>query len=319
MTDSLLHNLTTTATGDLSLLAWAGWRLNVPSEWRPLKLSGTPDKGWMMVGNSEYACFSIHWQQLGKALADGEAWARDRLKRLGLLPDIAPPAARHFDACAWAHEVQTEEHKRTTHWYGCAHGAKLLLGVKINGVLRKTGSELVTDLVLPSLRTLPADAATPWAMYDLSFVTPPGFTLIHRHLFVGDVALKFGRGRGESLMLRQVYPGDLALARRSSERWLAAYPFVEHRRLNSSSAKTSPWTDTTGRGLIGVAREGCKRLGFPLGRLMPRWNRAIAAYDPTLNRLLIAEHSAGSPPDPAVSDAAINRMNEHAREVGFDA
>ncbi len=304
-----------TGRAGFSLLAWAGWQLQMPDDWRPLKLSGTPAKGWMMVGDAECAMFSIHWERpKAGALLDGQSWVAGRLRRHGVLPDGAPPAAEYFSACSWARGVQTEEDKQTTYWYGYAAPAELLLGLKINGVLPQAQLAQVTKRVLPTLRTSPADAPSTWAMYDLSFVAPPGFQLEKRHLFAGDVALEFRRGRRESLMLRQVYPGDLALGRRSYERWLAAYPFKQHRRLRSSGQKVEPWQEGLRQGVTGMLRRGRKRLGFPLGGLAPRWTSALAVHDQRLNRLLIAEHMATEETDGSVCAEAIGGMNQPWQE-----
>lgn len=314
MIGSASQNLEPSTVTAQGLLAWAGWQMRVPAEWRPLKLLGTADNGSMMVGDAMCACFSVHWQYSRRAISDGEAWARQRLKRLGLLPDPSPPAAERFSACTWAHGVQVEEDKQTTHWFGYAARANLLLGIKVNGVLPEDQRDLVTRLVLPSVQTSPSDRETSWAMYDLSFMTPPGFKLFRRHLYMGDVALEFRKGRRESLLLRQVYPGDLALARRDYERWLEAYPFNEHRSLRKSSVTTSTWHDPHHADLTGLRRRGRKRIPVPLGGIAPRWNHALAVHDQTLNRLLIAEHNSRDVPDDAVCERAISQMNLQMRE-----
>ena len=298
-----------------SLLAWAGWLLEMPREWQPLKLSGTPAKGRMMVGDATCALFSIQWERLKRGLGrDGRDWVAERIKQHGVLPEGTPPAAGHFSACGWAHGVQTEEDKQTTYWYGYSAPAELLVGVTVNGVLPAAVRARVTGEVLPSLRTTPANAESIWAMYDLSFTAPAGFQLMRRHLYSGDVALEFARDRRETLVLRQVYPGDLALERRPFERWLDAVPFPEHRRLRRADTTTEPWQHVTRSELAGVRRRGRKRLPWPLGWIAPRWTCALAAHDRRLNRLLIAEHRSAAEPDEAVAVAAVEKMNRSPRE-----
>lgn len=315
MNPACLHPQTPAADARRSLLAWAGWRLEVPEDWRPLQLLGTALKGQMIVGDAMCALFSIHWEHLTRGpMPDGQRWVAERLKRHGVLPDGEPPAADHFSACNWAHGVQSEEDKQTTYWYGYAASAELLLGLKVNGVLPAEQRAQVTGQVLPTLRTFSADAESTWAMYDLSFVIPAGFQLVQRHLFTGDVALEFRRNRDETLLVRQVYPGDLALERRSFERWMDIYPFTEHRRLRRSETTTQPWRLGARQELTGFRRLGRKRLGFPLGVMSPRWSCALAAHDRRLNRLLIAEHMASDQTDGVVCDAAVVRMNERYRE-----
>lgn len=264
----------------------------------------------MIVGDSVCAMFSIDWERPRRGtLADPRKWLSDRFKRLGVLPEGTPPAAGNFSACDWAHGVQSEEDKHTTYWYGYAEPAELVLGVKVNGVLPHRLRRQLVERVLPTLQTTPADAPTTWAMYDLSFQAPPGFHLARRHLFSGDVALEFHRGRSQTLMLRQVYPGELALQRRPYERWLDAYPFNVHRRLRASSIASESWRHASRDDLSGLCRRGRKCLPFPLGVVWPRHTHALAVHDRTLNRLLIAEHLSATEPDGSLCRSAILGMN----------
>ncbi len=297
------------------LLAWAGWRLLVPEDWRPLKLLGSPLKGQMIVGDADRALLSVQWERLPRhATHDGPRWVAQRLDRLGLQPDPSPPAAQRFSHCAWAHEVQTEEGKGTTYWLGYADHADLLLALKVNGVLPAAERRLVTRRVLPTLTAGDPSQGSLWAMYGLSFRAPAGFELARRHLFSGDVAMEFRRGQRERLMLRQVYPGDLALGRRSLERWLEAYPFLEHRRLRRGSVRLTPWRDADRPELVGQRRAARKRLPLPLGGLLPFWSSALAVHDRALNRLLIAEHLAPVEPDGSLVAAAVTQMNSSPAE-----
>lgn len=282
----------------------------MPEDWRPLKMLGTPAKGSMMIGDSECAMFSIHWQRRDRRTRDkGEQWVHDRLKKLGLTPDPAPPAAERFTACTWAQGVQTDEDKQTTHWFGYAESAGLFVGIKVNGVLPEDQLDRITHRVLPTLRTSPTDGESTWSMHEVSFVIPAGFELAQKHLFLGDVALEFIHGPNESLLVRQVYPGDLALQRRPFEKWLASYPFKEHRKLRRSNLRIDPWRLRHDPAMAGIHRRGDKRLPSPLGFASPRHTDARIIHDQALNRLLIAEHMSTNAPDGRVSEDAIARMN----------
>lgn len=305
------HHEDHTADESTSLLAWAGWQLDMPSEWFPLKLKGNAEKGSMMVGDDACAMFSLHWDRPGrKSVSDGQLWVDKRLKKLGLLPDQAPPAASNFTTCGWAYGVQSEEDKQTTYWFGYSEPAQLLLGVKVNGVLPQAQRDHITDHILPSLRATAADAETIWSMYNVSFVSPGGFRLFRKRLFAGDVVLEFIRGERERLMLRQVYPGKLALSRRSFDRWLEANPFLERRRLRKSSVTTEPWRHATHEGMTGTRRRGRKCIGFPLGFIRPLWTDACAVHDQVMDRLLIAEHLSPNDRDASVSETAVLQMNQ---------
>jgi len=293
-----------------SLLAWAGWQIWIPSEWQPLKLEGTPEKGQVIVGDDSCAIFILKWQRDAKArISDGQDWVADRLKQHGVLPELDPPGESHFTACGWTRGVQTEEEKETTHWYGYNAESQLLLGVTINGVLPQDVRRRVEGEVLPTLLTTAAGSESTWAMYDVSFCVPPGYRLLQRHLFSGDIALEFGRGTKETLLLRQVYPGELALGRRTRAQWLEAYPFKVHRRLRRHSARETAWRCDGRPELKGVERMAWKRLPVPMGWCTPRRTHSVAVHDGNLDRLLLAEHQAPREVDPRLCLRAIERMN----------
>lgn len=293
-----------------ALLAWAGWQVRIPHAWQPLKLEGTPSKGQVIVGDDTCAIFILKWERQKRDLAaEGRAWVAQRLRKLGLHGDEHPPASAHFTACGWAHEVQTEEEKKTTFWFGYARNARLLLGVTVNGVLPAAQRRIVVEYVLPTLRTTAEHAPCTWAMYDVSFESPPGYTLAERHLFSGDVALRFDGPRRASLLLRQVYPGDLALRRRIPERWMAMPPFREHRKIRRRSIELEAWRHGTRGELAGTRRRAWKRLGMPLGWCAPRRAEALAVHDTALNRLLLVEQLDPRATDPALCATAVARMN----------
>ncbi|MDX1682253.1 MAG: hypothetical protein R3336_03940 [Phycisphaeraceae bacterium] len=302
---------TTDPADERTRLAWARWQLTMPDAWEPLKMKGTVDKGHMIVGDATCAVFSVDWERAtGKAVSDGDAWVVERLKKHGLLASHpSAPARSRFTACGWAHNLQTQEDKHTTYWYGYSAPANLLLGVKVNGVLPEDIRDVVIDQVLPTLDTFADDSASTWAMYGLSFEVPAGFELHQKHLFSGDVALEFRRGRKETLMLRQVYPGNLALKRRSFKRWIKTYPFKEHRRLPKRRMTFEPFEPDDRPELTGQCRRGRKRLPFPLGWVAARHSCAIAAHDTQRHRLLVAEHLSRHKPDESVVRDAIFQMN----------
>jgi hypothetical protein len=296
-----------------SLLAWAGWQLKMPAAWQPLKLTGSPDKGQMIVGNEEYATFIVKWEKAGKRKAfDGQQWVNQRLTRHGVVSDPDPPGRRHFTACGWARDLQTEEDKETTYWYGYARESGLLMGITVNGVLPASIRSKVVDQVLPSLHTSSPHESSIWAMYDLSFTVPSGFLLQQRHLYSGDVALLFIRGRRESLFVRQVYPGELALDRRSWEGWLDSSPFKAHRRMRKRTMQLKPWQHPDRKELTGMQRQGWKRVPFPLGWCSPRQTRSIGVQDRKLNRLLMAEYMSVSLSDERIVRRAVEQMNQVA-------
>ena len=81
--------------------------------------------------------------------------------------------------------------------------------------------------IMPGLRDQPAGVPSRWAVFDLSFIAPPGLKLGAAKLDMGDMGIELWSGRaresGPSLGLREIYPAQLALARQPMEDWLRAW------------------------------------------------------------------------------------------------
>jgi hypothetical protein len=194
-------------------------------------------------------------------------------------------------------------------WYGFSSAAGLGLELAASGHLDSRQRRALDDLVLPSLRLAPADQPTRWAVFEASFVSPAGFLLRAARLHVGDIALCLAARGGRRLLLRQVYPADLALSRRPLEAWLDYPPFREHRRFRREG-EAQPWQAASfGRRLEGLLRRGRKALPAPLGPLGGRRSVAAAARDTELERLLLAEYDGPHEADPDVVAEAIGQMN----------
>lgn len=294
------------------LLAWCGWALEIPSTWQPLKIRMAPKKGEVMIGDASCALFSIKWERQETPLATaGKDWVDGRLRSLGVHGDDSPPAAEHFTACAWVRGLQTEEGKHTCYWFAYSEPAQLLVGITVNGVLAESERNQVIEQVLPSLRPTPVSEPSYWCLYDIGFTIPAGFELTRRHLYSGDVALEYRRGRHENLLVRQIYPGELALGRRSYEKWLNTYPYKRYRRLRMKTAVVQEWSSRERSSLQGIRREGWMRIPPPLGACSPRRVQAMAVLDDRLNRLLLVEYASRNVAEARLVEEIMNGMNTH--------
>lgn len=309
--------LSTTANASLAAMetriAWAGWELPVPAEWRPLKVTGDQTRGEMMLGDAVQPLLLLRWWQPAEArdAFDAEFWLQTRFRNLRTAPAAAAPCPAGITHAAWALDIAAGGNASKSLWYGYAPGRHLVLELVLTSLVADAVRAEVLARRLPQLRVTAADGASAWALFSVGFMSPPGFTLVGKHLYAGDIALRFARGTAgvqERLLLRQVYPATLALARRTPQRWLEATPFREARRLRGDTFVA--WNCDTPRALSGWQRHGWKRLRFPLGRLRPRHSTALIATDPELDRLLIAEHDAPADAGLAVTREALLAMNQ---------
>ena len=287
-----------------SEIAWCGWRIRVPLEWRPLKIQGEFRKGSMMIGDGEQPRLLVQWRRVKDDGFDVQRWFRERFSRQRAMPEPGAPCPPGFDASAWARDFEVREGEAKSMWYGYSRTAGLLLECVTANLTSAVARNPVLGEVLPALSVSGRDEPIRWSLYDVVFVSPPGFELVRRHLYSGDIALGLAGGDQEELLLRQVYPAGMALSRRSLQGWLETSPFTERRQ--APAAMPEKWER---KGPGGIVRSGWRRLRFPLGWCNPRYSTAVAAVDGTLDRLLIAEYRTRREHDQATVRWCVENMN----------
>lgn len=290
-------------------LAWAGWSLRVPEEWRPLKIAGGARQGAMVVGDSAEATVQIKWWRPPGSSLRAERWVKARLRRLGASTPLDWAASDSFTHALWVCEPGESSGPGRSLFCGYAPRAELLLELTINTAASESARRVSELEVLPSLTTVPRDEPTPWAVFDSSFLTPPGHDLARHRLNIGDHAVAVASPNGTRIIVRQVYPADLALARRDPEDWLTFGPFKEHRRFRRTRDIGAWSVEARGKAFEGLRREGAKRFASPLGWLAPRHSTAAVVRDPILDRLLIAEVDSPTEPDAGLLRTLIADMN----------
>jgi hypothetical protein len=291
-------------------LAWCGWGVRIPPDWRPLHIEGTWDKGAMMVGPGDEAVFQIKWQRPNPRRFDEQVWIRDRLARYAAFSHPgAAPGADGFSVKALFRDVPTRNAGNRSLWYGYSPAANLAVEVAVNRASAAANQRTALDETIPAASATSLQEATKWALYEVGFLSPAGYRITRWRLFSGDIALRLRGPAGKRLTVRQVYPAEIALTRRRMEEWLAAMPFDEHRRLRPSGPVESASVETRSGVLQGLKRMGRKRLAFPLGWVRSLHSVAVAVRDPGLDRLLIAESDTPEPVGDTPVSEAIRKMN----------
>ena len=295
---------------EMTPLAWAGWETRIPKSWAPLHLEGDHEKGRVMIGGSEKACFQIRWGRQGRGETDARRWISQHVKAISTESAIEPlDVDPDFNASAWLPAVSRLDKSAKGIWFGFSAKARLGLEFDVNLSIEPEEADLIKNRIIPGLKTTGTDEPHRWAVFDVSFVTPPGYTLRDRHMYSGDMAFRFVRGMKSTLVLRQVYPADVSLQRRNMGLWLRKFPFKEHRKYRTVE-KSRDWSVSVGaRTLKGKRRLGRKVFAFPLTWVRARHSTAGAVIDPDLNRMLIAEYDSPSETDHAVISKAIRDMN----------
>jgi hypothetical protein len=280
--------------------------VRVPEDWRPVDLQGEWGKGNAVIGDADAGLMQVKWWRPASRSFDPRRWAAARARAMAAALG-AGPMPEGFEESSFFGEVPSRGGGARAIWFGWHPGARLAIEAAVN-LGGGAGARRALRDVLPGLRCAPADGPQDWAVFGSSFRSPAGFRLEAKRIFSGDVALRLSGGRRARLVLRQVYPAAVALQRRPIEKWLAAFPFEEHRR-RREAGRPEPWTvKGDGEALEGVRVSGVKRLRFPFGSVSSRPSSACALVDCGMDRLLLAEYDAVDP-EPGLLEWAVRAMN----------
>jgi hypothetical protein len=289
-----------------SVLAWSGWRMQVPSQWRPLRITGDWDAGKMMIGDMGRALLQVQWTHPNPRRFDPDNWLRKKLHKAGPGAGGLKPANESFPASAFVPSSGASSRGDRALWYGYAPEENLAIELIANIADSPRHKLHLTGKIVPSLEAEAARQPTHWALFGSSFLAPADFYYTRCNLKLGDMALEFLDWNRRRLMLRQLYPAKLALSRRELSRWMEIRPFSTRRK-----NRTLHLEDYSHNRLEGKLRSATLNIAPPLGFVRPLWSMAIGLVDPRLDRILVAEMLA---PDPEALDLkeleeAIDGMN----------
>jgi hypothetical protein len=302
-------------TNGFGILGWAGWRLRIPVDWRPLRVEGEWGKGAMIVGTGEEAAMQVKWWRPESRRFDAERWLHKRVASVlgNVDPDAESPEG--FPFCSLLPDYTTKDDVEGLLWLGYSPAGGVAVEIVAGGDALKKTVKTVRRRVIPSLRSSAAGDATRWSIYGASFESPPSFCLTDRRLLLGDIAVRLSSSGGRRLVLRQVYPATLALARRKMPNWMDFPPFPERRRFRASGSDQDWSVNCYGRRLRGFRRLGRKAFPFPLGVFAPRFSYLAVAHDRELDRLLLVEYDARR----EESDVVVSRLVASMNWAHFDA
>jgi hypothetical protein len=260
----------------------------------------------MVLGNGAEVIMQVKWWLPRSARFDPARWVRKRLRIVGEpMADGLQPVG--VEPLAYVPAEANPRRSTCSLWYGYAPACRLVIEVAFESA--KHGSNQKPRRVLESLTVQSPDAPTTWAVFGSSFEAPAGFTLRRHMLLLGDLSLLFGGPSGQSLMLRQVYPAELALSRGSLEAWLESSRFRERRPYRWDDEALPYVVESGGVRLPGMARTGSNRLPFPLSWIRPRRCASVIVQDHRTGRLLAVRYEAPELADDEIVRNALLNMN----------
>lgn len=215
--DSPPDTSSTRARRSRLVLAWEGWRVQIPGRWCPTKLSGDYRQGYALFADLHRPRLGLKWHTPRKRGFDPAAWSakamREEVGQLAASEAAAHPLAGWESPLLY---VEPQPPGRDV-WMGYSPVSGRTLQVVYYAHRRE---RVLGDVVLPTLRDLPRDQPMPWAIFELSVIVPGGLPLRTHRLNAGDLSLTFGDDR-RVLTVRQIAVAGLALQRLKIERWLA--------------------------------------------------------------------------------------------------
>ncbi len=284
-------------------ISWHGFSMPIMPEWRPLRIEGGFQKGSMSIGDISSPLFEIRWMRPGAADFDGRSWINGNIKNSELKSASSPPHPNGFSSVGWIRGFEEKDSGKKTVWWGYSVDGQLLLEIIISEIMDNSSYRWIISEALPSLKVFRPGEEWIWRIFSSQFKVPAGFILERHRLNNGDMSLCFMRGKRERLVMRQVYPADLALSRRPLEKWFDAPPFKEKRKFKLESDADGSLEKNR------FTVNGWKLIPFPLGFIMPRKCRRIAVVDDATDRIFLVEYEYSEDASGESADNAVKAMS----------
>jgi len=274
------------------LIAWQGWKLELPRRWDPVKLEGDHANGFALFADTLRPRLGLRWQT-PKRKSGFDSHSAVRLALRDEVGQLAATEATQFpveeDGDCWQSPLLYTEpeppgrdvfsvYSRTSH---------RLLQIAYHAHRRE---RILADSILPTLADLPVDRATLWSIFDLSCVIPGGMNLQSQQLNAGDLGLTFS-DRFNRVNIRQIAVADLALKRQSLDAWITDQQKNSSRYFLRRGAFTDIEAVTHGETRPARLSRMHRR-----SRYFWMWNlhrnlATIGVHDPDRNRLILLHGS----------------------------
>lgn len=286
----------TLPTPHAPLLAWHGLALSLPDDWSPVKIDGDALKGSIIIADLHASRLAVRWQTIKRPERfDADAWARSAIAaEVGQLmleqsKPLMPDAADEWSGGRLF--VEPEPPGRDV-WVGFHRPTSRAVEI-VHQTKRR--SHTLAEIVASA-----RGAENAWSIFDLSCRVPAGWTLTRQRLNAGDLTLTFGKGR-ETLIVRQLAPATLALARQPIGQWIET-----HARLWNKTYAGRLATETIADG---SAKTFERRRRFFFARWLAPQRTIVASIDPARDRLVIVDA-----PTRALADEVRNTVPLSPRE-----
>ncbi len=202
-------------------VAWCGLWLKVPRDFGPYQVKGDARRGQLGLACDGEPRLTIQWAEVKRRKIN-----TGRLVRRQIFRGLGRRAARRLEphlrsvenediAPMWCVCDPDAEHTRCL---GFAASSRRLVHL-VYGHGTTLQDQSVRRGAFAGLADQDPDRPQRWAMFDLSFIGPAGATYESSVLNMGDMHVRLALQRGH-LVVREIYPADLALRRQPLEKWM---------------------------------------------------------------------------------------------------
>lgn len=274
----------------MTLVAWQGWQLQIPSRWSPVKLEGDYETGHALFADLHRARMGIRWKRPRKR-TDPHDWAQRAMREeVGHLASReARPHQPEGDDEPWQSPLLYMEPDPPGRDVWLAVSSVSGRAIELIHHARRR-ERILAETIVPTLCDMPQDQPAAWSIFELSCNLPPGFKLASQRLMAGDLGLTFSNGRQE-VAIRQVAVAQLALQRQPLEKWLDKQLFIRRKHYRPVGAAQSVELTVADHALKGLMRTARRRRRFFYKRWLFPQLTAFILHDEPRDRLVFVESS----------------------------
>lgn len=214
-------------------VAWCGLKLTVPPAFRPSKITGGQRSGRLNLADDDGPRMVVRWTKVTRPWFNPRELVQAQLlrgvsrrARRRLTGQITAVANEHFEPML----VLSDEKTVATRCVGYDPRTRRLVELLYRHGSARQDAQVRQITFTSACNQLPNDPQR-WAYFDVSFVVPAGFRYLRSKLNVGDMRIWLSnrRWRPGKIMLRQVYPAQLALQRFRLDMWVEQMVYDQRR------------------------------------------------------------------------------------------
>lgn len=265
------------------IVAWQGWRLEVPDRWGPVRIEGDADAGYLLMADLHRPRLGLRWKSAGgkRFKADVTVTAAMRQEIGQLATEEARPASPETGSWQAPLLFEDQEPPGRDVWVAYSPTSGRVVELVYHAHRR---DRVLQEKVLPTLVDSARDVAQEWSIFDLSCRTPAGMALAKHRLNAGDLSLTFGGKGRRSVTVRQIAMAKLALQRRPMERWIA-----EQAAWRGNQFKLAGSPEKEPAGLELVRQQVVRRRRFTWAWWLAKGYVVLARHDQERDRLVIVD------------------------------